>query len=154
MSGDCRLIRYQSMKTREIADTPEKGQKRYWLYRSVIDRYNEAYKSGYYLEAITLMESLITDRLESLLVYHGLITPNKAFMTLGSCINIIRRSQEILSEKLIDEIDEWKNSRNHALHEMAKIEEGDSAVFNQRYVSLQSVAQKGYVLFNSIKKEA
>ena len=82
MSGDCLLIRYQSMKTREIADTPEKGQKRYWLYRSVIDRYNEAYKSGYYLEAITLMESLITDRLESLLIYHGLITPNKAFMTL------------------------------------------------------------------------
>lgn len=140
-------------KTREIADTPEKGKKRYNLYKAVIDRYLKARECGFYLEAITLMESLITDRLESLLIYYNLLSPEEAFMTLGPCINKIRSEQGLLSDCLIEELDTWRKARNQSLHEIAKIKEGDSAVFNQRYSDLKSIAIKGYVLFKAIKAE-
>ena len=45
------------------------GKTRYLLYRKGISRVKESIKSGYYLEAITLCESLIADRLESRLKF-------------------------------------------------------------------------------------
>ena len=140
-------------RTREIADSAVKGQKRYRLYKSVIDKYLKARECGFYLESITLMESLITDRLESLLIYYGLLSPEKAFLMLGPCIKMIREAKGLLSDNLLDDLDAWRMSRNKSLHEIAKIEEGDSAIFEQRYANLESIANKGYELFKEIKAE-
>lgn len=141
------------MRTREIANTPEKGQKRYRLYKDVIGRYKQALKEGFYLEAITLMESIITDRLESALIYYGLLSPDKAFKTLERCLEKFNENQGLLSDELFDEIKVWKDGRNHALHEMAKIEEGENAVFQQRYDNQKIIAEKGYDLFSKLKTE-
>ena len=141
-------------RTREIADTREKGLKRYRLYKSVLERYKEAQNSGFYLEAITLMESLITDRLESILIYYNQLSPEKAFLTLGACLTALKNVQGILSDELIIQLNNWRMARNQSLHEIAKIEEDDSALFNQRYVRLQQIAKDGYKLFKLIKEEA
>lgn len=139
-------------KTREISDTPEKGKKRYSLYKAVIDRYKESVDSGYYLEAITLMESLITDRLESFLIYYSAMNRNESFKTLDACIRLFDKYQGLMNEDLLSRIVEWKNQRNHAVHEMAKIEEGDNTSFSQRYLELRNVANKGFELFKDIKQ--
>lgn len=139
-------------KTREIADTPEKGKKRYSLYKAVIDRYKESVDSGYYLEAISLMESLITDRLESFLIYYSAMNRNESFKTLDACIRLFDKYQGLMNEDLLSRIVEWKNQRNHAVHEMAKIEEGDNTSFSQRYLELRNVANKGFELFKDIKQ--
>ena len=151
--GEAHKYNTHMNRTREIADTPEKGQKRYQLYKSAIDRYQKALKEGFYLEAITLMESLITDRLESILIYHGIIRPEEAFRMLGPCITELQKVQGVLSDDLLVQLNNWRKDRNKSLHEIAKIEEGDPAIFNQRYSSLQQVAKDGYKLFQSIKKE-
>lgn len=142
-------------KTRELANTPEKGQKRYRLYKDVIDHYHKAIENRFYLEAITLMESIITDRLESTLVYYGLIPCEDCFRTMESCIREFdtERGQGILSDALLNRIKDWKNGRNHALHEMAKIEDGDNTPFEQRYSDQERIAKHGYDIFNEIKKE-
>ena len=140
-------------RSREVADTPQKGQKRYCLYKAVIDKYQEALDNHYYLEAITLMESLIADRLESAIIHYGLRTPENVFLTLGASINEIKRAEGLLSDDLLSKLDSWRESRNQALHEMAKIEDGDSAQFNQRYACLKQIAKNGYDLFKSINEE-
>lgn len=144
---------YNMSRTREIADTSDKGMKRYRLYKSVIDRFMDARRDGFYLEAITLMESLITDRLESILIHYGIIRPEKSFLMLGPCIKALQEAQGILSDDLLAQLDDWRKARNQSLHEIAKIEEGDSAIFNQRYENLQSIAIGGYNLFKAIKEE-
>lgn len=140
-------------RTREIADTSDKRQKRYRLYKSVIGRYREAIDKGFYLEAITLMESIITDRLESVLIYYGLMNREKAFRTMEFCLQLFNETQGIISDELYNRIVDWKNERNHALHEMAKIEEGDESSFSQRYNAQKKVAEQGYELFKAIKAE-
>ena len=140
------------MRTREIANTPEKGQKRYRLYRSVIKKYNEAMERGFFLEAIALMESIITDRMESALINYGIISKDEAFMMLGKCLDLLDK-EGLISDELYAEIDTWRGNRNRALHEMAKIEEGENAVFKQRYDNQKIIAEKGYDLFSKLKTE-
>lgn len=54
------------MKVRAIAkEDNEVGLERYKLYKSAFSRINKAIKEEYYLEAITLVESILADRLES-----------------------------------------------------------------------------------------
>lgn len=139
-------------RTRVIADNADKGHKRYRIYQSVIDRYLKAKEQGFYLEAITLMESIITDRLESALIYRGELSQDKAFITLDRCLNKLK-GKGIISEALFERIEIWKDERNHALHEMAKIEEGDESSFEQRYSEQERVANDGYEIFKSLKKE-
>ena len=137
-------------RTREIANTPEKGQKRYLLYKAVIEQYKKAKENRFYLEAITLMESIITDRLESALIYHGIIEQDHAFRMLGDCLT---KAKNIISDQLFDELNMWRQSRNQALHEIAKIEEGDESSFEQRRPAQMLIAEEGYRLFNKLKKE-
>lgn len=73
-------------RTREIADNPQKGKIRYDLYKAVIHRYKEAMEKGFFLEAITLMESLISDRLESAINFYGLRPKGSDFRPLGETI--------------------------------------------------------------------
>ena len=59
----------------------------------------------------------------------------------------------IISDALYSDLDNWRASRNRALHNMAKIEEGDAPVFDERYSSLLSITQKGYSLFRKLETE-
>lgn len=139
-------------RSREIANTPHKRRTRYLLYKDLIDQYKIAMSEGFYLEAITLMESLITDRLESALIYYGKNSPDQVFLPLGNALSPFK-DQGIISDQLYDRIDYWRKARNQALHEMAKIEEGTTPVFRERYAIQQVIARDGYEIFKSLKEE-
>ena len=51
---------------RPLADNPDTAQNRYKRIRDGFGQYNKAMKNGYNIECVALMESAITDRLESL----------------------------------------------------------------------------------------
>lgn len=138
--------------SREIADTTEKGQCRYNLYKSVIGRYLQAMDAGYYLEAITLMESLIMDRLDSALIYYGLSEQEFDFRTLATSLRELN-AEGLITDDLYSAIDKWRIARNRALHNMAKIAVGESPVFNIRYEEQKDVAEMGYFLFKKLKEE-
>ncbi len=109
-------------------------------------------KGGFFLEAITLMESLISDRLESALIYYGVCTPDEVFKPLGENLKRLD-SLGIISDELYDEINHWKKSRNTALHEMAKISVGERPTFIARYENQKPIAEQGYAIFKKIKNE-
>jgi hypothetical protein len=56
------------------------GTERYWLLRASAEKAAQAFKQGFYLEAITLTESLLATRLE--VGVHGLGLPKGALPSI------------------------------------------------------------------------
>ncbi|MEI7845514.1 MAG: hypothetical protein WCK35_06905 [Chloroflexota bacterium] len=73
--------------------TPENeiGMARFNLYKEAITRINAAIDQGFFLEAITLVKSLISDRLESRLTL--LKGEDFSFRTLGELISETRNRE-------------------------------------------------------------
>jgi hypothetical protein len=126
------------------------GQERYALYKAAFERIAQAIAEGYYLEAISIEESLIADRLESHLSYR--LGKDFGFKNLGKLIDKIK-SDETDAElrKLVSqELDQWRKARNTAAHEMVKIEVGKQVSWEARSQINQSVAEAGLILVRKI----
>jgi hypothetical protein len=108
------------------------GQERYELYKSSLDWIKKSIDEGYYLEAISILESLISDRLESYLSFP--LGQDFSFKDLGVLINEIKlkKTDENLHSLIIKDLDEWRKQRNKAAHEMVKIADGKSIVWEER----------------------
>lgn len=119
---------------------------RFELYKATFAWINFAIESGFYLEATTLIESVLSDRIESRLTF--LENRKLDFQNLGNLIRDLEKfekNEEIY--KFIKDLRQWKNSRNEALHEMAKIDA--NKVFkpwNKRILFAKKSAQDGRVL--------
>lgn len=129
-----------------VNDSPEIGKLRYETYKGVLSKYKKAMEVGCYLEAITLMESIIFDRLASIVnEISGKDIPER--MSFGKLIEKTR-DIEFLSpytEGLI----KWKDNRNSALHAMAK---SLLPRFEEKYNVTKEVAEIGYELFREVDK--
>lgn len=129
-----------------INDSPEIGKLRYETYKGVLSKYKKAMEVGCYLEAITLMESIIFDRLASIVnEINGKDIPTK--MSFGKLIEKTR-DIEFLSS-YTEGLKKWKDNRNSAIHGMAKsLEPG----FNEKYNATKEVAEIGCELFRKVDK--
>jgi len=119
---------------------PSIGMRRYELYRKAWDQIESAEQNGFFLEAITLIESLISDRLESRARY--LTGEDHGFKNIGSLLTSVR-SQDRDPDFLVayKAIDEWREKRNGAMHELVKFEQGDSATWNDKVKPLPSIVR-------------
>lgn len=121
------------------------GNHRYTLYARAWQRVQAAEAAGFHLEAITLLESLIGDRMESRASF--LTGNNEGFKTLGYLINKFRERETVPDfRKLVDRIDKWKEHRNRALHEMVKFESGTLPTWDEQTAGLGSVVREGQEL--------
>ncbi len=126
------------------------GKQREHLYGSAFGRIDEAIEEGYYLEAITLIESLISDRLESRL---GEIRGDSTgFKPLGRLVSSMKSEEtdKELKNIVTNKVADWKDRRNTALHEMVKIEEGEEVDWNRRMKSNESIAVDGKELVREV----
>jgi hypothetical protein len=126
------------------------GQERYELYKSSFDWIKKSIDEGYYLEAISILESLVSDRLESYLSFS--LDRDFCFKNLGALIDKIKSDEtdEILRSLIINDLDKWRKQRNKAAHEMVKIEDGKSVVWEERVKINKEVAETGLLLFHNI----
>lgn len=143
-----------SKEKRAIANNKKVGQQRYRTYKAAIDRIKISIEKGFYLEAISLCESLITDRLESRLNYLTK-SDNYAFETLGKLQIEIRNketNQELIKMMIPNsgDFDIWRNKRNQALHAMAKIADGDKREWENKLEECKTIALKGEKLRKEI----
>lgn len=100
---------------------------KYASYAYAFKRINQAITDEYHLEAITICESVITDRLLS---YGEYITKSdigeKA--TLGKVLKKIKKDKKFVvneeTEDLLEEIDAWRIKRNRCVHSVAKSKPG------------------------------
>src|ERR1035437_712315 len=130
------------------------GSDRYHLLRAAAERAAEAFKKGFFLEAITLTESLLGTRLECRLAWVRRIQTGKPpveFSTLNRlCEELLgKRASAVLCDaeafKLpIQAVREWVDKRNEALHEMAKLIEEDTHDFSVKYKRSRVVVLEGF----------
>lgn len=129
----------------------EVGMKRYQIIKEAIGHIKKSIENEYYLESITLCESLIADRLESRLKY--LTNSDKfSFKPLGELIKgiINKESDQKLKDYCNQELNSWKNKRNEALHAMAKIEDGSMKSWQQKIDDCKDAAIEGETLRKKI----
>lgn len=104
----------------KIPDIP--GKDRYEIIRSSISRYNNSMAQGFFLEATALMESLISDRLETRLGELAKIPIY--FDTIGGLLKKLNWVETNLELKNImnKRLNNWCGQRNTTIHQAAKIE--------------------------------
>lgn len=140
------------------------GDQRYALLRAAFAHAQSALIDGYPLEAIAVLESLITDRLGSM-VHGSLGADVKLGDSLGSLIKIAQKNTIISSlldgsaerktssrkSKFPDDIvafvggavTSWWKQRSEAIHAMAKVRLTDDRSFQGRHDALVEVALEG-----------
>lgn len=142
-----------SKEARMVADTKEKGKMRQSVYQKAIEEYNNAIEHRFFLEAIAIAESLISDRMESYANYKS--EKDYSFQTLGKLCDALRNDPVLKS--IVADIDAWRVKRNAALHQMAKIGESSTKDYSSKKKEAEATAKDAYKLFreldNAIRKD-
>jgi hypothetical protein len=118
------LKRYVTTKPKKTVKNIAKGASFTYAFRKI----NESLKSGYYLEAVTLAESIISDRLLSFVKQHHknetVKTPFHKLIRSAKKLNHIDFSKKDGTD-LFDALDKWRDKRNICIHAVAKSEPGE-----------------------------
>lgn len=147
-----------------ILDNPQVGVARHSAYKGTIDYYHRAIKGGFYIEAIALMESIMADRMESLL--NAIVKAENAngghlkeysFIPLSRSIAIALKYDIIWDYQpmvdILNRIKEWFEDRNAAIHRMAKLSRiDDKKPAEDKYESFKKPAKDSYKLFRELDK--
>ncbi|WP_434978719.1 hypothetical protein [Daejeonia sp. YH14] len=128
------------------------GKEKYEIMRKAVSQYNAAIKAGYFLEATTLMESLLANRLESRI--SELTKSDVEMNTLKLLCKQVKRSGEKdeIIIKILEEINKWANQRNEVIHEAAKISKGQKKKWENFLEDAEQTAKSGRKLFDAINK--
>lgn len=136
----------------------EKNYQKYQTYKSAMEQINAAIEAGFYLEAITIQESIFADRLFRFCKDNGYSRSfNRA--TLGEELKFIRNKKlEALEElpfQYLDDLDLFWSRRNICLHQIAKSEPGTPTQDYADFMSLaEKTAKEGKKLANKVSKWA
>ena len=126
---------------------PKIGKAKEELFRSAFSRIDNSISRGFHLEAITITESLICDRLETLI---SVVTENRIkAMNLGPLLKIVRQLPEFPPE-LADEIDDWRIDRNYVVHQMVKITTEEVFDWRSRMKFVRITAIRGQSLIKDV----
>ena len=113
-----------------------------------------AMDKGYYVESILLWEALIANRLEILLNF--MQESNVQFSNfdrllerLETVVRLQRPTEiEDYLEELIAQLHDWRRSKNAAMHSIARVQEGDTEHWKDRYREAKKIAKAGRKLFD------
>lgn len=128
---------------------------RYLRYKLAFDRLDEALEQGWLLEAISLEESIITDRLLSILKSREPSVSSK--QSLGNLIaqakKLMTGSGSIVEGDLFHELDQWREERNECVHAFCKLDDhayadNSAEIFSEK---MWETAKKGRELVDLVK---
>lgn len=123
-------------------------------------RINESINDGFFLEAVTLAESIISDRLYSFVKHHEANSENasksstkeKKANKRTSLQNLIVKARRIKTLQIktksgadmFDAVDDWRVQRNQCVHSVAKSEPGTATMSVEEFVAMaKEAALKG-----------
>ena len=122
------------------------------IFSRAYRRAQRALKAGFYLEAIVLCDSLLTDRLRLILRSNVEIETKRA--TTGAIANsLISQKVTSFDENLWEDILNWSRKRNHQTHALGHISGEPLVPWNNRLAEAREVAQAGFALVNRVSRE-
>lgn len=117
-----------------------------WAFKRIAD----ATQKKFFLEATTVAESIISDRLLSFLKREGRNPKLSKRSDLGKLLAAMRAESETELD-LIDMVDEWRASRNEVLHSVAKSDPGTPTQDPVDFLCLaKSTASRGHDLARAV----
>jgi len=125
------------------------GKIRQKLYAHLLNRIKESIANEYYLEAIALEESFISDRLESYCTHKGTIRQSK--LELGHLLDHVKDG--VFSPDLRKKLWDWRQGRNDCLHEMAKFGIVETPTWDEKMNNAKIFAECGIKLVRETDKE-
>jgi hypothetical protein len=142
-------------------DGSSTGLERYRLIKASFAFVQQSIRNRHNLEAITVLESILTDRLGSMV--HGTLGHEVTLsLTLGRLVKLAKKGPLITQGEqakglparhaplpgdimgfLTGPLSRWWRMRNNAVHGMAKLHHVGDATFGERYARLSAVALEG-----------
>lgn len=128
---------------------------RYLRYKLAFDRLDESLEEGWLLEAISLEESIISDRLLSALL--SLTDKNSARKNFNELINHTKEAFVANGgdpeASLFDQLHQWRQDRNECVHAFCKLDdyaysESSAEIFSEM---MWETAKKGRELVDLVK---
>jgi len=135
-----------------------KNMPKYFTYRYANEQIAKAIDAGFFLEAITIEESIMVDRLYRFCKDNGL-TRSASQATLGTVQKFIEKLPlEVQKAEQIDfleDLDQFRCSRNMCLHQIAKSEPGEATIHFEDFEELaRTTATDGLLLIKKISNWA
>jgi hypothetical protein len=128
---------------------------KYLAYREAWTRIKEAQLQGFYLEAITIEESIISDRLSS--YFRNVLKTDRQ-------PNSLKRMQDLWKkhhpepivfgeyDDLVTALDKWREGRNKSIHAIVSSHEHPEQSIELFLLSSQEVAAKGEKLASAVSQ--
>lgn len=135
------------------------GRARRELYRGAHVQLKAALQAGFWIEAIALCESMLSDRLEARYSFiAGDTEEARRHKTIGTLLKQLRANDRKKDNErlhtLYAEIAEWSKQRNRAVHHAVKLSDGENfEPWSERYAGLQLAATEGAALVRRLKNE-
>lgn len=132
----------------KLGYSPEIGMAKSELFKQAFKRVDRAISLGFHLEAITIIESLICDRIETIISIYGNTEVSPS--TLGPLIKSLTQL-EFVEQDLIIELNDWRQRRNLVLHQMVKITHSESINWRERMIFARETAVEGRELLKLVQ---
>lgn len=119
-----------------------KNKVKQYSYREAYARMNMAMKNNFHLEAISIQESIITDRLLNFVVKKEIIqiSENELHKPKAYLNNLIKISKQYFDdESLFELLDKFRNGRNKCIHAMVKSFPGKPTMSVEEFLLLAKV---------------
>jgi len=133
----------------------EKQIGRYLRYKLAFERLDEALEEGWLLEAISLEESIITDRLISILDAKGETVSKKQSLSrlISHSKKLMIGSGATVDGDFFHELEQWRDARNECVHAFCKLDdhayaENSAEIFSEQ---MMDTAKKGRELVDIVK---
>lgn len=125
------------------------GQNKQNLYRAAYSRIQRAIKIGAHIEAVALIESIMSDRFESALAV--LSQEQVHASTLGALISKFDKISG-LEPQLKSALYEWNDSRAFVIHQMVKLTNEETSTWLERIAFARRTAKEGVILLGELRK--
>ncbi len=138
-------------KSEPLDLTPNGKASKFFSYREAWTRIKLAQEHGFYFEAVTIQESIISDRLISYFRDLDIILKREFFGDLTAKWKESPAIQHKHIDNLQETVDLWRKNRNRIVHRIVKVEV-DSEVYaiDNFLLSAQAVAEEGTVLARAV----
>jgi len=129
--------------------SPNMGKSKQNLYRHAYKRIESSISKGSHIEAVALIESIMSDRIETAL---AAITNQP--VTASSLGTLFKKLHQIepASDALRAAIWEWNESRGFVIHQMVKLTNDHDSTWTERITYSRKVAREGLPLLKELRK--
>ena len=143
------------IKSSVLSQTINGNGDKYRAYREAWTRIKEAQEQGFYLEAITIEESIISDRLSS--YFRNVLGIEKQPNTFKGMHDLWKKHHpEIISDggyiDLMQALDKWREERNKAIHDIVQSDTHVDRSIENFLSNTKTVAEDGEKLARTISQ--